>query len=153
MNGLVPLEPAAPTATAAPICSGLPAQIPAKCQAKDVADAPVALQTRLHTSNYDLWAEALESLDETDKHNVTATLTDDEDHSLADRKGLAVHIQDRIDTASKNLKHDSRTRRIIENSASVLRKFASAGDVISSFDPAHAALPWAAVRSIIVVSS
>ncbi|KAI0452862.1 hypothetical protein F5B21DRAFT_505938 [Xylaria acuta] len=41
------------------------------------------------------------------------------------------------------------TTRIIENSVAVLSKFASAVDVAVSFDPVHAALPWAVVQSIL----
>ena len=40
----------------------------------------------------------------------------------------------------------------IDKSAGVLTHFLSAGDVAVSFDPVHAALPWAAIRVVLVVS-
>ncbi|KAJ5959510.1 uncharacterized protein N7479_006660 [Penicillium vulpinum] len=39
----------------------------------------------------------------------------------------------------------------MDNFLSILNKFLSVGDVAVSFDPVHAALPWAAVRSVIVI--
>ncbi|KAK7419209.1 hypothetical protein QQZ08_010978 [Neonectria magnoliae] len=86
-----------------------------------------------YANNYDLWIEALLSLEE------------------SERKGLVVDIQERINKAFKEDQHDSTVRSIIESSVSVLAKFASVGDVAVSFDPVHAALPWAAVRSVVIL--
>ncbi|KAJ8124960.1 hypothetical protein O1611_g8681 [Lasiodiplodia mahajangana] len=65
-------------------------------------------------------------------------------------KDLAGDIQSKIDAAFKGQQHDSRASRIIENAVVVLGKFTSAVDVAINFDPAHAALPWALVRSVLV---
>ena len=40
----------------------------------------------------------------------------------------------------------------IEQTVSMINKFLAVGDVAASFDPVHAALPWAAVRFVLVVS-
>lgn len=43
-------------------------------------------------------------------------------------------------------------RGFVEKTVSILNKFVAVGDVAVSFDPVHAALPWAAVRFVLVVS-
>lgn len=48
---------------------------------------------------------------------------------------------------------DAKYRRVFDKIIKAAKKFVNIGDVISSYDSAHAALPWAAVRAIIVVSS
>lgn len=44
-------------------------------------------------------------------------------------------------------------RHVVEKTVGLLNRFASIGDVISSYDPGHAALPWAAVRFVLTVSA
>lgn len=41
----------------------------------------------------------------------------------------------------------------VEQTVSVINKFLAVGDVAASFDPVHAALSWAAVRFVLVVTS
>lgn len=43
-------------------------------------------------------------------------------------------------------------RESIDQTVSTINKFLAVGDVAASFDPVHAALPWAAVRFVLVVS-
>lgn len=43
-------------------------------------------------------------------------------------------------------------RESVEQTVSIINKFLAVGDVAASFDPVHAALPWAAVRFVLVVS-
>lgn len=106
-------------------------------------------QVKPYADTYDLWTEALESLKEEERRDVEALLGD-LNRDDTDRKGLVDDIQKKLDVASKSEHHD-RTRSI-DKFLSVLNKFLSVGDVVVSFDPVHAALPWAAVRSVIVVS-
>ncbi|KAJ5415114.1 hypothetical protein N7465_003809 [Penicillium sp. CMV-2018d] len=101
-----------------------------------------------YADNYDLWTKALESLKDEEKRDVEAFL-DDLDRDDTDRKGLVKDIQKQLDLASKSEHHDRTTS--IDKFLSVLNKFLSVGDVVVSFDPVHAALPWAAVRSVIVI--
>ncbi|KAF7545244.1 hypothetical protein G7Z17_g9319 [Cylindrodendrum hubeiense] len=107
---------------------------------------------RPYADSYDLWDEALASLTESERRNVDLFACNP-DHNSASRKGLVVDIQEKIDTAFKGQQHDSTARRIIENSVSVLRKFANIGDIAVNFDPVHTALPWAAVRFVLVEPS
>ena len=44
-------------------------------------------------------------------------------------------------------------RESVEKTVSIINKFLAVGDVAASFDPVHAALPWAVVRFVLVVSS
>ena len=43
-------------------------------------------------------------------------------------------------------------RDVFEKMANWVQKFKEVGDVAASFDPVHAALPWAAVRFLLQVS-
>jgi hypothetical protein len=43
-------------------------------------------------------------------------------------------------------------RGLVDKTVKILNKFVGVGDVAVSFDPVHAALPWAAVRFVLVVS-
>lgn len=101
-----------------------------------------------YAENYDLWAEALRSLKDEEKRNVE-TVVGDLHLDNANRKGLAADIQRKLDEAYPDQDRTSNTGKLL----SVLNSFASVGDVAVSFNPAHAALPWAAVRSVLVVSS
>jgi ankyrin repeat domain-containing protein 50 len=105
-----------------------------------------------YATNYELWAEALASLTEIERRNVEI-FARDPDHRGTSRKGLVLDIREKMDVALKLQRPDNRSRRIIDHSLSLLNKFASVGDVAVSFDPVHAALPWAAVRSVLVVST
>ncbi|KAK5630889.1 hypothetical protein RRF57_006604 [Xylaria bambusicola] len=102
-----------------------------------------------YASNADLWKEALAQLDELGRHNIES-LIGELSSEAADTKSLALTIQEQLDVAFKVQQHDTKSGRIIENSLAVLGKFLSVVDVAVSFDPVHAALPWAAVRSVLV---
>ncbi|KAL6401079.1 Ankyrin repeat protein [Ilyonectria robusta] len=101
-----------------------------------------------HANDYDLWNEALESLEESDRLKV-GTFAGKSDS--AQRQDSVANIQQKIAEALKVPQHDSTARRIIDNSVSVLSKFASVGDVAVSIDPLHAAPPWAVIRSLITI--
>ncbi|KAH8761659.1 hypothetical protein F5883DRAFT_631123 [Diaporthe sp. PMI_573] len=112
-----------------------------------------------YASNRDLWTEALKSLKEPERHKDIVAIVaenfaaepDRDSANKPDVKSLAEDIEKKIYNEVKDRQHDSKTRRILENAVSVLNKFACAVDVVASFDPVHAALPWAAVRSVLVV--
>ncbi|KAJ5375632.1 hypothetical protein N7517_007638 [Penicillium concentricum] len=105
-------------------------------------------QRKPYAENYDMWKEALNSLGEEERYNVN-TLLKDWDHDSPKRKHLVEEIQKRMDEALNSKHHDRTTS--IGKLLSVLNNFLSAGDVAVSFDPTHAALPWAAVRCVIVM--
>ncbi|GAW15651.1 hypothetical protein ANO14919_050700 [Xylariales sp. No.14919] len=107
-----------------------------------------------YASSVDLWKEALAYLNESEKHDIEDIideLDNDRPNSL-DAKSLAVAVQDKIDVAFKTQQHNGETGRIVDSAVAILSKFLAAVDVAVSFDPVHAALPWAAVRSVLVVS-
>ncbi|KAH6983522.1 hypothetical protein BKA56DRAFT_549075 [Ilyonectria sp. MPI-CAGE-AT-0026] len=101
-----------------------------------------------HANDYDLWNEALESLEESDRLKV-GTFAGESDS--AQRQDSVANIQQKIAEAIKVPQHDSTARRIVFNSVSVLSKFASVGDVAVSIDSLHAAPPWAVIRSLITI--
>ncbi|KAJ5649099.1 uncharacterized protein N7484_002822 [Penicillium longicatenatum] len=86
------------------------------------------------------------SLKDEEKH-IVATVVGDLHLDNANRKGLAADIQKKLDEAYP---HRDRTSSI-EKLLLVLNRFVSVGDVAVSFDPVHAALPWAALRSVLVI--
>ncbi|KAJ5535881.1 hypothetical protein N7513_009067 [Penicillium frequentans] len=99
-----------------------------------------------NAEDYELWAEALRSLKDEEKRNVE-TVVGDLHLDNANKKGLAADIQRKLDEAYPDQDRTSSIGKLL----SVLNSFASVGDVAVSFDPAHAALPWAAVRSVLVI--
>ncbi|KAI1131627.1 WD40-repeat-containing domain protein [Nemania abortiva] len=65
-------------------------------------------------------------------------------------KDLANNIKQEMDEQMKAQKYESRIGGFADKTVSILNKFVSVGDVVASFDPMHAALPWAAVRFVLV---
>ena len=68
-------------------------------------------------------------------------------------KGLAMDIKEKMEQEINGNQYDSETYRFVGKIVSVLKKFVAVGDVAINFDPVHAALPWAAVRFVLVVSN
>ncbi|KAI0514341.1 ankyrin repeat-containing domain protein [Xylaria bambusicola] len=116
-------------------------------QERETHDAPE--RPKPYASNADLWKEAMGQLDESGKHNIESLIGELGDEA-SDTKSLAVTIQEQLNVAFKTHQHDTKLERIIERSLAVLGKFLSAVDVAVSFDPVHAAPPWAVVRSVLV---
>ncbi|KAH8653732.1 ankyrin repeat-containing domain protein [Xylariales sp. PMI_506] len=112
-----------------------------------------------YANTHDLWSEAFEVTKNTeDGQKITPLIqcfveasAPSPTQSPGSVASLAIDVQKKIEEALRAEKHDGKIRPIVENAVSVLDKFVSVGDVISSFDPVHAALPWAAVRSVVVV--
>lgn len=52
----------------------------------------------------------------------------------------------------QQLKRNARRPEWLQPTVEVLNKLASVGDVLVSIDPLHAAPPWAAVKTVLVVS-
>lgn len=126
-----------------------PAQVPPQRQEEETV-CDDQKPPKPHANDYDLWNKALESLEESDRLKV-GTFAGKSDS--AQRQDSVANIQQKIAEALKVPQHDSTARRIIDNSVSVLSKFASVGDVAVSIDPLHAAPPWAVIRSLITVRS
>jgi hypothetical protein len=114
--------------------------------------------------NCELWDKALRHLQESKKdrdivsivEGVAKTPTDNSvtaEGTPSTVKSLAKDIKQKMEQEIESQQHDSETCRFVEKTVSVLKKFVSVGDVAVSFDPVHAALPWAAVRFVLVVSS
>lgn len=57
----------------------------------------------------------------------------------------------RLDETDRNLWEKLKIKERITQAINVLKPFMTAGDVVATFDPVHAALPWAAVRFVLVV--
>jgi hypothetical protein len=114
--------------------------------------------------NYELWGKAIRHLQESKKDRDIVSIVEGIAKSLADdninaegtpstAKSLAKDIKQKMQQEIESQQHDSETRRYVEKTVSVLNKFVAVGDVAVSFDPVHAALPWAAVRFVLVVST
>jgi hypothetical protein len=115
-------------------------------------------------ANCELWDKALRHLQESKKDRDIVSIVEGVAKNLADNnataegtpsttKSLAKDIKQKMEQEIGSQQHDSETRRFVEKTVSVLNKFISVGDVAVNFDPVHAALPWAAVRFVLVVSS
>jgi hypothetical protein len=120
---------------------------------------PAAMDTSLRkdspTRQPDSWAKALLKLSPKDQTLIAEEARDSscscqdllcqlqklvaEKQALAEAKGWTVRFRGR----------DYKLRAVTGNMAAWLRRFQGVGDVAVSFDPVHAALPWAAVRFIL----
>lgn len=116
------------------------------------------------SSNCDLWVKALRHLQESkEDKGILAIVERFAKSPAADNatpkcghsrvKGLAKDIKENMEQEINSKQHDSETRFFVEKTVSVLNKFLSVGDIAVNFDPIHAALPWAAVRFVLLVSS
>jgi hypothetical protein len=99
-----------------------------------------------------IWDEALLSLPEDEKSKLNIVQADEDDIL---RKVLAV-VEERkekcIGKQWKVKKFDGSevvVRRKLEKVATWVNKFKEVGNQVANYDPAHAALPWAAVRFIL----
>lgn len=119
---------------------------------------------KIYTSDSDLWDEALRQLQKSSEHKGIVAVVERfakspaADHANLEYrpssvKGLAKDIKEKMEQEINSKQLDSETYRFVKRTVSVLNKFLTVGDVAVSFDPIHAALPWAALRFVLVVSS
>ncbi|KAI1123673.1 hypothetical protein F5Y10DRAFT_47475 [Nemania abortiva] len=140
--------PSVITTSASPPAPGTPSPVQAQPEQHVGQTRDDSKIQEPYAYNSDLWNEALRAFPKPEIRELI------EEHiGILDRdaKSLAGDIQSKIEAAFKAQQHDSRSSHIIENTIAVLSKFTSAVDVAVSFDPVHAALPWALVRSVLVL--
>ncbi|KAI0392363.1 ankyrin repeat-containing domain protein [Xylariaceae sp. FL0594] len=105
-----------------------------------------------YASLVDLWNEAMDNLTEDERREMVELKAQAASKSTNTPQDVASSLQEQLDKTFKTQKADSsKAGRVIESSIRILKEFLSAGDVAVSFDPMHAALPWAAVRAVLVL--
>ena len=115
-------------------------------------------------SNYELWDRALRQLRKSKAdRDIVAVIEEIVKNPAGNNeiteggpgtvKGFAKDIKEKMELQIKGQGENSDTNRFVQKTVSVLNRFISVGDVAVNFDPVHAALPWAAVRFVLVVSS
>ncbi|KAI1426827.1 ankyrin repeat-containing domain protein [Xylaria sp. FL1777] len=103
-----------------------------------------------------LWEEALRRLKESGKDEDIVAIerligeSDSDPSKRSTAKSLAMELQEKVEDAFKKKQHDNKAADIIEKALLVVMKFASVADVAVNADPLHAALPWAAVRFVLM---
>ncbi|ESU15454.1 hypothetical protein FGSG_08955 [Fusarium graminearum PH-1] len=127
------------------------------------------------SSKSDLWDKALTHLSKSEYDRdivaIVKTFTGNPigDNATADgrpssTKDLAKDISERMAQAIQDGQHSREQREwkvtvghkeysargMVDKTVDILNKFVAVGDVAVSFDPVHAALPWAAVRFVLV---
>ncbi|CAG2000199.1 unnamed protein product [Fusarium graminearum] len=127
------------------------------------------------SSKADLWDKALIHLSESEHDRdiiaIIKTFAEDPIGDNASTRGrpsfaedVAKDIGERMTQTIQDGQHDREqsewkvtigdkeysARTLVEKTVNILNKFVAVGDVAASFDPAHAALPWAAVRFVLV---
>ncbi|KAI8297340.1 hypothetical protein K4K59_003517 [Colletotrichum sp. SAR11_240] len=111
------------------------------------------------TETPDLWAKARERLPE-DVQEWLSNLNADSQQSPIDAQLIDQLIseahkkQEELEKGRHSFilkagKHKLELRPVFENMIKWIDKFKGIGDVVSSFDPVHAALPWAAFRFVL----
>ncbi|KAI1172055.1 ankyrin repeat-containing domain protein [Nemania sp. FL0916] len=114
-------------------------------------------QQKPYSVNSDMWNDALETLHKSKKYEKEYRAVKDHmatsDTRTRNSKSLASEIELQLSKVLMVQERDSRLYRVIDNAVKTLNSFASAIDVAVSYDPGHAALPWAVVRSILHIMS
>jgi hypothetical protein len=64
---------------------------------------------------------------------------------------LVMSISETMERQLKEKKSPTLASSYVEKTIDALNQFVSVGDVAVSYDPVHAALPWAVVRAVLVV--
>ncbi|KAF8865087.1 hypothetical protein BDZ45DRAFT_580955, partial [Acephala macrosclerotiorum] len=102
------------------------------------------------------WTKALESLSENDKIQLSVGSNLDYLRTLNDVLNIAVEKKQLcIKKAWKFKRRDGKiviVRDLFEKLVVWVQKFKEVGDVAVSYDPGHAALPWAAVRFLLTIA-
>ncbi|EEU47186.1 uncharacterized protein NECHADRAFT_36603, partial [Fusarium vanettenii 77-13-4] len=149
----------APSFTNAPVTST--SALPSSVIAKTASSTPTPIDKRVKGADatfQDLWDAALEKArdSEEDQHVskiidtfATKAIEDTGNKSLGAQE-LATIIKDEMEHEINSQYHDNNTSRFVKQVVSTLTKFAVLGDVAVSVDPVHAALPWAAVRLVLM---
>ncbi|KAH6884956.1 hypothetical protein B0T10DRAFT_493027 [Thelonectria olida] len=129
----------------------------ARTAANDEGNAQLA-----KPSEFELWDKALKCLEESKEDPKIVAIIQEFEKNQA--HGLAKEIMGNMKQEINNHQHDREERAwkikigqyeysvrgFVDKTVAILNKFVAVGDVAVSFDPAHAALPWAAVRSVLV---
>jgi WD40 repeat protein len=127
------------------------------------------------SSKLDLWDKALTNISESEHDGdivaIVKTFAENPigDNATANDKpstteDLAKDISERMAQAIQDGQHGREQREwkvtighkeysargLVDKTVNILNKFIGVGDVAASFDPVHAALPWAAVRFVLV---
>ncbi|KAI8664447.1 hypothetical protein NCS55_00953400 [Fusarium keratoplasticum] len=120
--------------------------------------ASVAHDDATVSVSQELWDTALENLKASEEEPQIVKIIEDFINKAsgtptdpADAQDVVTRIKKEMEQEIDSRRHDGRTTRFIKSVVSSLNKFVSVGDVAVSFDPAHAALPWAAVRAVLVM--
>ena len=116
--------------------------------------AEKALQ-KLETGQYSAWKGIDYILNYTKKMEPESSKTDGKltVKKLLDGVNKLQEVLDKTkDGAERNLWDKWKIGERMHKAAGILSLFLSAGDVAVSFDPVHAALPWAGIRVVLVVS-
>ncbi|KAI0972635.1 hypothetical protein F4678DRAFT_46057 [Xylaria arbuscula] len=109
-----------------------------------------------YATTFDLWEDALIYLNKSGKGEdivpieMLAGELNGDPRKKPDAKKLAIELQKEVEGRFKEEQPDSKATRIIEKFLPVLMKFAAVVDVAVNVDPFHAALPWAAVRFVLI---
>ncbi|RSL98873.1 hypothetical protein CEP52_010064 [Fusarium oligoseptatum] len=117
---------------------------------KDVKDADTIFQ--------ELWDAALEKARESEEDRHVSEIIDiftakaigDPGSESLGARELATVIKNEMEHEINSQHHDGNTSRFVKKVISTLTKFAVLGDVAVSVDPVHAALPWVAVRLVLM---
>ncbi|ORY72165.1 uncharacterized protein BCR38DRAFT_360285 [Pseudomassariella vexata] len=143
-----------PSERAAPSTSSTPIQRATTDTLSSVPPASATLQQP--DTKGSLWDEALEQLRQTvEDQDIKAAVEEiakirtsnvETSDSKSTVKDQARAIKQEIERETKSRRHDS----FLTNTVFVLNRFVAVGDVAVSFDPVHAALPWAAVRFVLM---
>ncbi|KAL6795534.1 hypothetical protein J3E68DRAFT_450434 [Trichoderma sp. SZMC 28012] len=127
----------------------------------DAQIAPEQKQTARHEERIAkaLWDRVLLVVKESKDRDAIYLIEEIEKHVSQDGSSNArpIAMTDLVSSVKEAMEHqfkdkhgNNSTSAYVEKTISVLNQFITVGDVAVSYDPVHAALPWAAVRLVLV---
>lgn len=162
-QGLLPIREGGPSSTPSaqsrPLSPAPPASSDTPTTSANDA-AATSSQTAQNTIAQQLWDEAITRIRSSKEHQGVFSAINDQlmpavHHDAAAYSGtvpaLVKDIADNL--AAKSQRPRSKQRWVFDHAIGLLNKFMIVGDVAVNFDPVHAALPWAAVRFVLLVRS
>ncbi|KAI1298922.1 ankyrin repeat-containing domain protein [Xylaria venustula] len=148
-TSLLPTCPSQPAPGVLPAPHVRPNQCEEKARNEPKLPAPYA-------TTFELWEDALGYLNKSGKGEDIVPIEmlvgelNGDPCKRPDAKKLAIELQKEVEGRFKEQQPDGRATRTIEKFLPVLMKFAAVVDVAVNVDPFHAALPWAAVRFVLI---
>lgn len=161
-HGLLPIRDGGPSSISSvqsqPLSTAPPTSSDTPTTSTNNAVAPISTPGPETTIAQQLWDEAIARIRSSREHQGIVSAIDEQlmpavrQDAAAYSGAVSTLVKDIADNLTvKSQKPRSKQRWVFDHAIGLLNKFLVVGDVAVNFDPVHAALPWAAVRFVLLV--